>query len=89
MISLERRSSYRPESDFPPDFLPQLSRRQRQVAQLIADGKTNKQIAAALGITPESVRTYMKRVIARLAITEGEPRVMIARTVIFAWSDAA
>ena len=91
MIATRSIGLYAPTSPTgpPPALVERLSRRQCQVAILVADGKTNKQIAAELGITPETVRTYVKRVITRLEITEGEPRVMIARHVIFAWAEAA
>ncbi|NLX06011.1 MAG: helix-turn-helix transcriptional regulator [Phycisphaerae bacterium] len=38
-----------------------LSQRQGQVIRALCDGKTDKQIAAALGIKPPTVRLYLAR----------------------------
>lgn len=59
-----------------------LSSRMQEVACLIADGRTNKEIAATLHIAPETVRTYMRQIVQRLALPSGDSRVLIARTVL-------
>lgn len=45
---------------------PLLSPRQAEVGRLIAQGLTNKQIARALGIGPETVKTHVAQLIAIL-----------------------
>src|SRR6185369_6263868 len=45
----------------PPDG-EALSPREREVARCVAQGRTDKQIAAALGIEVSSVRTYLRRI---------------------------
>jgi len=41
--------------------IPRLSRRERQCLRLVAAGKTDWEIAAILGIAPETARQYVKR----------------------------
>ncbi len=56
-----------------------LSPRERQIAQLIAEGMTNKAIAAALKIKPDTVGTYMKRMYLKLNVnTRAE---MVAKAI--------
>lgn len=45
-----------------------LSPRQRQVLQRLAQGETTREIAAALGISPKTVETHRLRLMARLGI---------------------
>lgn len=42
-----------------------LSRREAQVAELVADGYSDKQIAAALGIAPPTLRTHLSNAFAK------------------------
>ncbi|WP_406629957.1 LuxR C-terminal-related transcriptional regulator [Amycolatopsis sp. WGS_07] len=42
-----------------------LSRRETQVAELVADGYSDKQIAAALGIAPPTLRTHLSNAFAK------------------------
>jgi len=46
---------------------PALTRRQRQILQLFADGQATAQVAAHLGLSAETVRTHTKAILARLA----------------------
>ncbi len=46
----------------------QLSERERQIVQLVAEGRTNRQIASALGITPKTVDTHRTRLMGKLGI---------------------
>ena len=39
---------------------PMLSERQAQVLALVGEGKTNKEIAGELGLSPETVSSYRK-----------------------------
>lgn len=43
-----------------------LSKRQQQVLLEISEGQTNEQIAKSLGISLETVKTYVKQIIQRL-----------------------
>lgn len=60
-----------------------LSRRQREIADLIAGGYTNKAICAELGIGLRSLRTHLQRMVAKLEIDQSKVvRVQIARLVM-------
>jgi two-component system, NarL family, response regulator len=47
-----------------------LSPREVEILELIAEGKRNKEIAHALGITQETVQTHMKRLFAKLNVSD-------------------
>ena len=46
-----------------------LTAREREVLAMISQGSSNKQIARALEISPETVKTHVKRVFLRLAVS--------------------
>ena len=48
------------------DQLPALSRRERDVLRLLADGKSNEEIGKELFISPETVRTYVRKAMEKL-----------------------
>lgn len=50
----------------PPEEKPSLSDRERQLLRLVAEGKRNKEIAAALQVTAKSVETYRSRLMHKL-----------------------
>ena len=50
------------------DPLARLSAREREILQLIAEGKTSAQIAQALHLSPKSVETYRSRLMRKLGI---------------------
>jgi DNA-binding NarL/FixJ family response regulator len=50
------------------DALATLSRREREVAELVAQGHTNKAIGAQLGLSPSTINNHLVRVFARLGI---------------------
>jgi DNA-binding NarL/FixJ family response regulator len=50
------------------DPLAVLSSRQREILQLIAEGKNTKEIAAALGVSPKTVETHRSLLMDRLGI---------------------
>lgn len=47
---------------------PRLSRRENQVLVMIADGRSNKEIAARLGVSVRTVETHRERLMAKLKI---------------------
>jgi PAS domain S-box-containing protein len=51
-------------------LLERLSSRERQVMQLIVDGRTSAEVAAQLGLSPKSVDTYRSRLMAKLNIED-------------------
>ena len=52
------------------DPLERLSRRERQVLELVIDGRTSKEIAARLEISAASVDTYRSRIMLKLSIKD-------------------
>ena len=50
--------------------LDRLSPREREVLQLVVEGKTSKEIAAVFGIKPASVHSYRSRIMAKLEIRD-------------------
>jgi DNA-binding CsgD family transcriptional regulator len=52
-----------------------LSPRERQIVALVAQGHADKQVGAALGITRNTIRTYMARIFLKAGV---ESRVQLA-----------
>jgi DNA-binding NarL/FixJ family response regulator len=63
---------------------PTLARRERQVLQLVAEGKTSKQIAAVIGVEPKTAESYRARVMKKLDIhdTAGLVRYAIRHGIV-------
>jgi DNA-binding NarL/FixJ family response regulator len=55
-----------------------LSERETEVLRLAAEGKTNKEVAAALGLGDSSVKTYLSRIFSKLGATDRTQAVTIA-----------
>jgi DNA-binding NarL/FixJ family response regulator len=55
-----------------------LSASERDILHLLADGKSNEQIAVALSLSPETVRTYIRRAMLKLAADTRTQAVAIA-----------
>lgn len=53
-----------------------LTERERTIVQFIADGQSNKQIARTLGVTPETIKTRVKRIFVKLA-AESRAQVVV------------
>jgi two-component system response regulator NreC len=59
--------AYRAKSELPPD---PLSPREREVLQLVAEGKTTKQVAAVLGVSVKTAESHRTRIMEKLDIHE-------------------
>jgi PAS domain S-box-containing protein len=79
LVSLRRDKSGEPRyivhyvrkvSDTEASPLERLSRRERQVLELVIAGRTSKEIAGALNISPATVDTYRSRIMLKLAIDD-------------------
>jgi DNA-binding NarL/FixJ family response regulator len=57
---------------------PSLTRRQRQILQLYADGKSTAKVAQSLGLGAETVRTHTKAILSRLGARDRTHAVAIA-----------
>lgn len=58
---------------------PELTDRERAVLALVADGRSNQAIAAALGLSPKTVRNYLSRIFSRLQVADRAAAVVRAR----------
>ena len=56
----------------------QLTRREREVLELIAAGRSNKRIAFELGIAEKTVKTHVGHVFAKLGVTDRTQAALIA-----------
>jgi DNA-binding NarL/FixJ family response regulator len=55
-----------------------LTRRQREILQMFADGHSTERTARALGVSPETIRTHAKAVLGRLGARDRAHAVAIA-----------
>jgi DNA-binding NarL/FixJ family response regulator len=58
--------------------LDSLSAREREVLQLVVEGKTSLEIAESLALSPKSVETYRSRLMKKLGVTNIPSLVMFA-----------
>ncbi len=59
--------AYKAKSEIPPD---PLSPREREVLQLVAEGKTTKEVAGVLGISVKTAESHRTRIMEKLDIHE-------------------
>lgn len=59
--------------------LARLTDREREVLEVLADGATNKQIAARLFITPKTVGAHLASVFAKLDVTNRTSAAAVLR----------
>jgi LuxR family maltose regulon positive regulatory protein len=58
-----------------------LSQREQAIIGFIADGQSNKQIARSLGVTPETVKTHVKRIFIKLSAESRAQAVVRAQSL--------
>jgi DNA-binding NarL/FixJ family response regulator len=58
--------------------LPQLTKREREVLRLLADGLTNEEIGKRLFLSPETVRTHVQKAMRRLEADTRTQAVAVA-----------
>jgi len=61
-----------------PPF-PQLTGRERQVLDLLAQGRANTAIATRLSLSPKTVRNHVSNVLAKLQVTDRAQAIIQAR----------
>jgi two-component system, NarL family, response regulator NreC len=73
--------AYLAKTDFPPD---PLTPREREVLQLVAEGKTTKEVAAILGVSVKTAESHRTRLMEKLDIheTAGLVRYAVRRGLI-------
>ena len=55
-----------------------LSAREVEVLQMIAYGSTNREVAEALHISPQTVKTYLERIFTKLGVSDRTRAVAVA-----------
>ncbi|WP_371874461.1 response regulator transcription factor [Duganella rivi] len=60
------------------DLIPRLSKREAEVLACVAQGHTNPQIGALLGIATETVKSHLKNLLHKLGASNRTEAVMIA-----------
>ncbi|MGY1718786.1 response regulator [Blastococcus sp. SYSU DS0552] len=63
----------------PGSAFPQLTAREREVLDLVAAGRSNAQIAAALHLSPKTVRNNVSNVLSKLQVTDRAQAIVRAR----------
>lgn len=58
---------------------PELSRREREVLELLAEGNDNAGIASSLGLTAKTVRNHLSTVFSKLGVTDRGQAIVVAR----------
>jgi DNA-binding CsgD family transcriptional regulator len=53
--------------------------REREVLQLLADGRSNKEIARSLGLSPNTVKTHVTRLFEKLRVSRRTEAISLAR----------
>ena len=59
----------RPGAQVPGDPLTQLSQREQEILPLVAEGKTNREIALLLSLSEHSVKSYVSNILQKLRLT--------------------
>jgi len=79
--SLIRRAYLKPEFAVPPepDWLRQLSRREREILGHIVEGLSNKEIAAELCIAEQTVRNHISVIYDKLGVADRSAAVRLAK----------
>lgn len=63
----------------PPPVFPQLTGRERQVLELLAQGRANTAIAARLSLSNKTVRNHVSNILAKLQATDRAQAIVQAR----------
>jgi LuxR family maltose regulon positive regulatory protein len=58
-----------------------LTAREQSIIKFIADGQSNKQIARMLGVTPETIKTHVKRIFVKLSAESRAQAVVRAQSL--------
>lgn len=67
-----------PAPDVAPDILDELTMREREILELIAQGKTNAEIATVLSLSPKTVSNYISNVLLKVHATDRAKLMLMA-----------
>jgi DNA-binding NarL/FixJ family response regulator len=70
-------STMRPAA--PPSVFPELSEREREILDLIAQGRKNAEIAERLVLTPKTVRNYVSNILSKLQVADRAQAIIRAK----------
>ena len=65
----------------PPPVFPQLTVREREVLELVAQGQDNTSIAARLRLSQKTVRNNVSNILAKLQVADRAQAIVRARDV--------
>jgi DNA-binding NarL/FixJ family response regulator len=68
-----------PKPASPEEAFPELSSREREILDLIAQGHTNAKIAARLFVSPNTVRNHISHIFAKLQVADRAQAIVRAR----------
>ncbi len=63
----------------PPQAFPELTEREREILNLIAQGHSNTEIATRLVLSPNTVRNYVSNVFSKLQVADRAQAIIRAR----------
>lgn len=78
LLSIAETSVAAPETS--PELAADLTRRERDLLALIAEGLTDKEIARRLNLSPSTVRTYNSALYQKLGVTSRTQAIRIAKS---------
>jgi DNA-binding NarL/FixJ family response regulator len=74
-----RMLTYFTTSSAPPQVFPQLTDREREVLDLVAQGRANPAIAAKLGLSQKTVRNHVSNILTKLQVADRAQAIVQAR----------
>jgi DNA-binding NarL/FixJ family response regulator len=63
----------------PPPVFPQLTDREREVLDLVAQGRANMAIATRLGLSQKTVRNHVSNILTKLQVADRAQAIVQAR----------
>jgi DNA-binding NarL/FixJ family response regulator len=68
-----------PSSTAPPEPFPELTTREREVLDMIAQGYNNTEIAEQLVLSPKTIRNHVSNIFSKLQVTDRAQAIVMAR----------
>jgi DNA-binding NarL/FixJ family response regulator len=68
-----------PQPAVPPQAFPQLSNREREILDLMAQGHSNTDIARQLGLRPKTVRNHISKIFFKLQVADRSEAMLQAK----------
>lgn len=68
-----------PGAEDPPEVFPELTAREREVLELIAQGKSNQDIARQLSLSPKTIRNHASNIFNKLQVVDRAQAIIRAR----------